>query len=119
MPFHELLQEHLYRHQFHCCLRLHFHSGLLLYITSKVLQLIHLLCLILLVASNQLKKKLERLQKLEQEIKDQEKKVEQDVGKAFLKAFNIPHEESDRANELIEELLMLYKEANLKFLKSF
>ncbi|MEC0434417.1 hypothetical protein P8832_09615 [Bacillus subtilis] len=64
------------------------------------------------MASNQLKKKLERLQKLEQEIKDQEKKVEQDVGKAFLKAFNIPHEESDRANELIEELLMLYKEAN-------
>ena len=64
------------------------------------------------MASNQLKKKLERLQKVEQEIKDQEKKVEQDVGKAFLKAFNIPHEESDRANELIEELLMLYKEAN-------
>lgn len=64
------------------------------------------------MASNQLKKKLERLQKLEQEIKEQEKKVEQDVGKTFLKVFNIPHEESDRANELIEELLMLYEEAN-------
>ncbi|MCY8497748.1 hypothetical protein P8917_10085 [Bacillus atrophaeus] len=64
------------------------------------------------MSSNQLKKKLEKLQKLEQEIKEQEKKVEQDVGKAFLKAFDIPHEESDKANELIEELLMLYEEAN-------
>ncbi|KIU04558.1 hypothetical protein FKN04_22730 [Bacillus glycinifermentans] len=64
------------------------------------------------MAANQLKKKLERLQKLEQEIKEQEKKVEQDVGKAFLKAFDIPHEESEKATELIEELVLLYEEAN-------
>lgn len=65
------------------------------------------------MTGKRLKAQMDRLEKIKQQIKEEQNKIEQDLGKMFLKTFDLTHEESGRANELIEELLLLHEEHNV------
>lgn len=62
------------------------------------------------MTGKRLKAQLDRLEKIKLQIKEEQNKIEQDLGKTFLKTFDLTHEDSTRANELLEELSMLYEE---------
>ena len=62
------------------------------------------------MTGTRLKTQMDKLEKIKQQIKEEQNKIEQDLGKAFLKTFDLTHEDSKKANELLEELLMLHEE---------
>lgn len=54
--------------------------------------------------------KLERLEKIKQQIKEEEKRIEQDIGKHALKTFNLSYEDLEEVKSMIDELYLIYEE---------
>lgn len=65
------------------------------------------------MANNNLKAKLEKLEKVKQQIKDEERKIEQDLGKHILKILDLSHAEFEEAKRQIETLTPIKQENEL------
>lgn len=64
--------------------------------------------------ANTYEKKIDKLEKIKQQIKEEEKKIEQDLGRIFLKTFNLNHSDIEEAKELIKTLGTDYTEKENK-----
>jgi len=57
---------------------------------------------------------LERLEKIKQQIKEEEKRIEQDIGKHAMKTFDLSYEDLEDIKSMIDELYLIYVERNEK-----
>lgn len=64
------------------------------------------------MSGKRLKSKLNKLEEIKQQIKEEEKRIEQEIGKFVLKTFDKTHEESEYIKNIIEELYLIYAEKN-------
>jgi len=54
--------------------------------------------------------KLERLEKIKKQIKDEEKRIEQEIGKHALKTFDLSYEDLEKVKSIIDDLYLIYDE---------
>lgn len=54
-------------------------------------------------------KKLERLEKIKNQIKKEEQRIERNIGKYFIKKFNLSYEESSVAKNMIDDFYIMYE----------